>query len=123
MTRMLNPFLGDLVDRVARDPMRKLGWDDRLVGTMRLALSQGILPRRFALGAAAALIHWKPELRRQGAPDAALREAWSPDASSVDSVEPGAAAKVLELVREALPHLRAWLAGGPSPFGNSSTKA
>jgi len=53
--RMLNPHLRDSVARVTRDPRRKLGWDDRLVGTMRLALSRGIEPNRFALGAAAAL--------------------------------------------------------------------
>ncbi len=55
LVRMTNPYLRDSVERVGRDPQRKLGWDDRLVGTMRLCHSQGILPRRYALGAAAAL--------------------------------------------------------------------
>ncbi|HUX02772.1 MAG TPA: hypothetical protein VMY35_17555 [Phycisphaerae bacterium] len=55
LQRMTNPFLRDQVERVVRDPCRKLGWDDRLIGTMRLALGAGIMPRRFALGAAAAL--------------------------------------------------------------------
>jgi len=55
LDRMLNPHLRDSVDRVTRDPRRKLGWDDRLVGTMRLAVSQGVEPVRFARGAAAAL--------------------------------------------------------------------
>jgi len=54
LDRMTNPFLMDTVERVGRDPARKLGWDDRLVGTMRLAMSQGIEPRRYAIGAAAA---------------------------------------------------------------------
>ena len=54
LERMTNPFLMDTVERVGRDPLRKLGWDDRLVGTMRLALSQGIEPKRYAVGAAAA---------------------------------------------------------------------
>jgi mannitol-1-phosphate 5-dehydrogenase len=53
--RMMNPHLRDLVERVVRDPRRKLGWDDRLVGTMRLALGQGITPRYYALGARSAL--------------------------------------------------------------------
>ena len=52
---MTNPYLQDRVDRVIRDPQRKLGWDDRLIGTMRLALKYGIEPRRYALGAAAAV--------------------------------------------------------------------
>jgi len=55
LVRMTNPWLRDSVARVGRDPARKLGWEDRLIGTMRLALSQGIRPERFALGAAAAL--------------------------------------------------------------------
>ena len=55
MTRMVNPYLRDRVDRVIRDPRRKLGWDDRLIGTMRRALEAGIEPVRFARGAAAAL--------------------------------------------------------------------
>ena len=55
LERMVNPWLRDSVERVTRDPRRKLGWDDRLVGTMRLALAAGIEPRRFAVGAAAAL--------------------------------------------------------------------
>jgi mannitol-1-phosphate/altronate dehydrogenase len=55
LERMVNPFLRDAVERVIRDPRRKLGWNDRLVGTMRLALDAGIAPHRFAKGAAAAL--------------------------------------------------------------------
>ena len=55
LERMFNPFLRDAVARVIRDPCRKLGWNDRLIGTMRLALDAGIVPHRFAKGAAAAL--------------------------------------------------------------------
>lgn len=55
LARMVNPWLRDSVERVTRDPRRKLGWEDRLVGTMRLALAGGIQPNRLAVGAAAAL--------------------------------------------------------------------
>ncbi len=55
LERMTNPWLRDLVERITRDPRRKLGWDDRLIGTMRVALDAGVQPRRFALGAAAAV--------------------------------------------------------------------
>jgi len=54
LVRMTNPFLHDSVERIIRDPARKLGWGDRLFGTMRMALEQGIQPRTIALGAAAA---------------------------------------------------------------------
>ena len=42
LERMTNPFLVDLIERVTRDTERKLGWNDRLAGTMRLALEQGV---------------------------------------------------------------------------------
>ena len=74
LVRMVNPHLRDLVDRIIRDPRRKLGWDDRLVGTMRLALSQGIAPRRYAAGAAAALRLLQEEAKMP--PDQLLREVW-----------------------------------------------
>ena len=54
LERMVNPFLTDRVDRVCRDLDRKLGWDDRLIGTMRLCLSQQVSPNVFAQGAALA---------------------------------------------------------------------
>lgn len=55
LERMTNPYLHDTVERVSRDAARKLGWDDRLIGTVRLALRQGVPPNRYAFGAAAAL--------------------------------------------------------------------
>ena len=54
LDRMVNPHLRDTIERVVRDPGRKLGWDDRLAGTMRVCLAQGIVPSGYALGAAAA---------------------------------------------------------------------
>jgi hypothetical protein len=54
LVRMVNPFLTDRVDRVCRDLERKLSWDDRMIGTMRLVLSQGISPAVFSEGAALA---------------------------------------------------------------------
>jgi mannitol-1-phosphate 5-dehydrogenase len=53
--RMVNPFVRDTVARVGRDPRRKLGWDDRLVGAMRRARQAGVTPHRYAWGVAAAL--------------------------------------------------------------------
>jgi mannitol-1-phosphate 5-dehydrogenase len=55
LARMVNPFLHDSVERVGRDPERKLAWDDRLIGTIRVALRMGVKPGRYAFGAAAAL--------------------------------------------------------------------
>ena len=55
LQRMTNPFLADSVDRAARDPLRKLGFRDRIFGTMRLALEYGIEPVNMAKGAQAGL--------------------------------------------------------------------
>ncbi len=54
LQRMTNPFLHDDVERIIRDPTRKLGWSDRFFGAMRAALEAGIQPTALALGAAAA---------------------------------------------------------------------
>ena len=55
LVRMVNPNLNDLVARVIRDPRRKLGYHDRLYGTMHLALTREITPTNMARGAAAAV--------------------------------------------------------------------
>ena len=46
LERMVNPYLRDPIDRVTRDPKRKLGWDDRLVGSIRYAINAGINPEK-----------------------------------------------------------------------------
>lgn len=56
LDRMVNPYLHDLTARVCRDPIRKLGYGDRLYGTMRLCLRHGVEPRRLGMGAAAGVI-------------------------------------------------------------------
>ncbi len=59
--RIVNPFLYDLVQRVIRDPGRKLGWNDRITGTIREAIRAGIQPRRYFLGIASALLLFDPD--------------------------------------------------------------
>ena len=43
---MINPYLRDPIGRVTRDPKRKLGWDDRLVGSIRYAMNAGLNPKK-----------------------------------------------------------------------------
>ena len=57
LERMINPFLDDTIERAARDPIRKLGHNDRIFGTMTLALELGIEPVNMASGAAAGIIY------------------------------------------------------------------
>ncbi len=56
LTRMTCPHLTDSVGRAARDPQRKLGFNDRIFGTIRLALEYGIEPVNMAKGARAGLV-------------------------------------------------------------------
>ena len=96
LERMANPLLLDTIERVTRDPDRKLGWNDRLIGTIRLALAAGVDPDRFAFGAAA------------GA--ASLR-----GPSPLETAEPAERderAAVLEAIAAAQPRLDAWRASG-----------
>jgi mannitol-1-phosphate/altronate dehydrogenase len=82
--RMVNPHLNDLISRVTRDARRKLGYDDRLFGTMRLALAQGIEPVHMAQGAAAALLcasDKAPQTRADAG--AILREVWGEQADEL----------------------------------------
>jgi mannitol-1-phosphate 5-dehydrogenase len=109
LTRMFNPHLGDLVSRVGRDPRRKLGWDDRLIGTIRLALAHGVEPRRYAMGAAAALAVLDRSVLRAGSPSASalLGPLWSearPDAAE--------AREVVRLVEQGRNRLRLWIERG-----------
>ncbi|HAJ36604.1 MAG TPA: hypothetical protein DCL15_13030 [Chloroflexi bacterium] len=84
LTRMVNPYVRDTVARVGRDPVRKLGWDDRLIGAMRLALHAGITPRRYAVGVAAAL-RWLEIAPEQAA--TYLGALWQPSAPAQAEAE------------------------------------
>jgi mannitol-1-phosphate/altronate dehydrogenase len=65
LERMVNPYLRDEVQRICRDPLRKLGYGDRLVGTMREALKQDVAASTIAegvLGGIAFLIKEKADI-------------------------------------------------------------
>ena len=91
--RMQNPYLSDAIERVIRDIPRKLSWDDRVIGTMRLALSQGVTPLNFAKGALlAARVQFGDD---PAAIKAGLAELWQQDVNS------GEGAQLLELILNA----------------------
>jgi mannitol-1-phosphate 5-dehydrogenase len=120
LVRMTNPHLLDTVERVGRDPQRKLGWDDRLIGVLRTALSQGVQPRRYALGAAAALAALDPSIRTQENVDVAalLDPLWQ--GAHVDGAERHA---VLSLIADGWRALRAWLAQGTPDLSTTGVDA
>jgi mannitol-1-phosphate 5-dehydrogenase len=53
LRRFANRALGDTVSRLGRDPLRKLGPEDRLVGAARLAEAAGVVPKALGWGIAA----------------------------------------------------------------------
>ncbi len=57
LARFANRELGDTCARLARDPIRKLAPDDRLVGAARLCEAEGITPHAVAWGIASALMY------------------------------------------------------------------
>jgi mannitol-1-phosphate 5-dehydrogenase len=108
LARMTNPYLLDTIERVGRDPARKLGWNDRLVGTMRVALDQGVEPQRYAFGAAAALVALDRSILEQDRPaEALLAPLWrgaSPPRGEIEAV--------FDWIEGGLQKLRAWRARG-----------
>ncbi len=101
LQRMTNPFLHDDVERIIRDPRRKLGWSDRFFGTMRAALQAGIQPHSMALGAAAAA-------SAAGIPPGKTREhlvaLWGSEAAGEEREA------CLSLVEDAMTRLASWRA-------------
>jgi mannitol-1-phosphate 5-dehydrogenase len=103
LKRMINPFLADQIERVSRDLDRKLGWDDRLAGTMRLGFAEGVRPARYALGAAAAVAALDPAyLHASKDPTEWLMALWKQSPSDPQVIA------VLALIMEMLDRLRHW---------------
>ena len=107
--RFANRALGDTVIRLARDPLRKLGPEDRLVGAARLAEKAGVTPDALSWGIAAGYCFddandpMAVALQRRIAAEGL--DAVLADVSGIEADEPLAA-----LVRERLRRLRegAW---------------
>ena len=60
LRRFANPALLDTVERVARDPLRKLAPGERIVSAARCCQAQGVEPRYLAFAAAAAIRYDHP---------------------------------------------------------------
>ena len=57
LARFSNVLLYDPILRVAREPFRKLGLHDRLIGAAQLALSAGVMPDNLILGIMSAFLY------------------------------------------------------------------
>ncbi|MBN1836180.1 MAG: hypothetical protein JW820_10045 [Spirochaetales bacterium] len=98
--RFSNPMIMDTIPRVARDPLRKLGPQDRIIGAARLCLDQGVAPRHIAAVAAAALCYDHPEDPAAGRLQALIRERGPAAAlAEVAGIEPDATGAIGEFGR------------------------
>lgn len=97
----------DYIERNARDPMRKLGKDDRLVGSARLCLEYGVKPENLAVAIACAIHYEQPsdefavalkQLRETEGYDAVLTKVCGIDADGVLGL----------LVKEKLAAIKSW---------------
>ncbi|MCM8765154.1 MAG: hypothetical protein NC830_07350, partial [Candidatus Omnitrophica bacterium] len=60
LTRFSNKGLGDTVIRVAREPIRKIGPNDRIIGAARLCQMQEVLPEYISFFAALCIYYDEP---------------------------------------------------------------
>ncbi len=60
LAKLQDTNIVDYIERNARDPMRKLGPDDRLVGSARLCMEYGVLPEALAVAIACAIHYEQP---------------------------------------------------------------
>jgi mannitol-1-phosphate 5-dehydrogenase len=60
LSKLQNYVIEDYIERNARDPIRKLGPEDRLIGAARLVMEYGIEPQNLATAIAAAIYYDNP---------------------------------------------------------------
>ena len=87
LERMTNPYLADTVARVCRDVVRKLGINERIFGTMQLALEYGIEPKNMALGALAGIAILLEKAQEYNLPDNLRFADWRKlDGSNIEKI-------------------------------------
>ncbi|MBQ7321527.1 MAG: hypothetical protein IJW99_05475 [Clostridia bacterium] len=97
----------DYIERNARDPMRKLGPDDRLVGSARLCLEYGVKPENLAVAIACAM-HYEEPTDEFAVKLAALRrdEGYEAIMEKVCHIDPNG--ELGQLVKEKLAQIKEW---------------
>ncbi len=97
----------DYIERNARDPMRKLGPDDRLVGSARLCLSLGVKPENLAVAIACA-IHYEQESDEFALQLKAMRENEGIDKVLTDVCKIDAHGELGLLIKEKIECIKEW---------------
>jgi mannitol-1-phosphate 5-dehydrogenase len=112
LPRMVNPYLLDTVTRVGRDPRRKLGWEDRLVGAIRMCLAYGIKPVHYTFGAAAALVTLNPCIAQTNKVSEALLSIWHPQADKKALKPTTEEMAVIQAVEQGMDRFITWQKSG-----------
>ena len=115
LERMTNPYLADTVARASRDAVRKLAVNDRIFGTMRLALENGIEPRNMAIGAVAGIAVLIKQAKQYDLPGDLRFDDWRElGGDEIDGIirwlwggrEPGYGEQVIRCARDARTRLK-----------------
>jgi len=116
LERMANRFLADTTERAGRDPVRKLGINDRIFGTMALALDFDIEPCNMAIGALAGIAALLKQAEANNLPNELRCNNWhSLDDKAIEKIikwvwgaqQGKHAKKLIEYVQRARPNLKA----------------
>ena len=102
LERISNPWIPDTCARTGRDPGRKLGWNDRIVGILRGSLDFGLKPEGLGFATLAGLTVWR------GSDDvlSELSGLWRAESASGEETE-----RVVRFLAEILPAYRSWKSG------------
>ncbi len=107
LSKLQDTNIVDYIERNARDPVRKLGKDDRLVGSARLCLEYGVKPESLAVAIACAIHYDEPtdeiaqnlvEMRKNEGYDAVIEK--------VCELDPNGELGLL--IKEKIEQIRAW---------------
>ncbi len=77
LQRIVNPYLDDTMERVGRDPERKLGWNDRLIGALRMCQAEKVPAHGLGIGIALAVQNFAHDHTDS---TTLLNELWAQDA-------------------------------------------
>ena len=84
LQRIVNPYLDDTMERVGRDPQRKLGWNDRLIGALRMCQTEKVPAYGLGIGIALAVKNFAHDNTDT---TILLKELWAPDAPDTQEQE------------------------------------
>lgn len=111
LRRYTNVALGDTIERVAKDPLRKLSPQDRLIGAARMVENYGIIPENLSWGIAAALKYDSPGDKEAQLLQAKLQEKGLERVlQEVCSVNPGE--PLAEMIKDKFLRLEDWVREG-----------